>query len=88
VTTQPQDFAQGIRLDDLWADPCPIYRRLHREAPVAWVPDANRYLIARQADIASAREAPGALQLPREGLTVLTPGHKKSAACMFPKVRA
>ncbi|MET9819072.1 cytochrome P450 [Streptomyces sp. NPDC006355] len=58
MTTHPQDFAQDIRLSDLWDDPYPIYRRLRREAPVAWLPAVGRYLITRHEDIVFAEKHP------------------------------
>jgi len=50
--------ARDIRLEDLWADPYPIYRELRRTRPVAWVPAANRYLVTRYADIAYLEQHP------------------------------
>jgi cytochrome P450 len=41
---------QGVRLEDLEVDPYPIYERLRREEPVAWVPAANRYFVSRYKD--------------------------------------
>ncbi len=51
--TEPASAAPGtgapvadwVRLDDLYADPYPIYRRLRAESPVAWVPAVGRYLV-------------------------------------------
>lgn len=53
-----EDFARTIRLEELWADPYPIYRELRRSQPVAWVPAANRYLVTRHADIAYLEQHP------------------------------
>jgi cytochrome P450 len=47
----PAHCADWVRLDDLYADPYPVYARLREEAPVAWVPAANRYLVTRYADV-------------------------------------
>lgn len=58
MTTHPQDFAQDIRLSDLWDDPYPIYRRLRREAPVTFVPAVGRYLITRHEDVVFAEQHP------------------------------
>ncbi|MBB4932739.1 hypothetical protein F4561_003559 [Lipingzhangella halophila] len=43
--------ADWVRLDDLHDDPYPVYARLRDEAPVAWVPAANRYLVTRYANV-------------------------------------
>jgi len=40
----------GIRLENLKADPYPIYERLRREEPVSWVPAANRHFVTRFKD--------------------------------------
>jgi hypothetical protein len=37
--------ADWVTLDDLQADPFPVYARLRAEQPVAWVPAVNRYLV-------------------------------------------
>lgn len=42
---------ETVRIADLAHDPYPTYERLRREAPVAWVPAANRYLVTRYDDI-------------------------------------
>ena len=54
VTTLGED----VRLTDLWSDPYPIYARLRREEPVAWVPAANRYLVTRHEDIVALERQP------------------------------
>jgi cytochrome P450 len=56
----PQDWCGQITLAGLTADPYPIYRRLRQEAPVAWVPAANRYLVTRHADIVELERRPDA----------------------------
>jgi cytochrome P450 len=53
-----EDYASTIRLRDLWEDPYPIYRRLRRHQPVAWVPAANRYLVTRYRDIVHLEQHP------------------------------
>ncbi|MDX3641571.1 cytochrome P450 [Streptomyces sp. MB09-02B] len=58
MTTHPQDFAQDIRLSDLWDDPYPIYRKLRRDAPVTFVPAVGRYLITRHEDVVFAEQHP------------------------------
>jgi cytochrome P450 len=40
----------GIRLEELKADPYPIYERLRREEPVSWVASANRFFVTRYKD--------------------------------------
>ncbi|WP_415855090.1 cytochrome P450 [Sinomonas sp. G460-2] len=42
--------ADWVRLEDLYANPYSIYRRLREESPVAWVPSVGRYLVTRYAD--------------------------------------
>lgn len=37
--------ADWVRIEDLYADPFPLYRRLREETPVAWVPAVGRYLV-------------------------------------------
>lgn len=44
-------FAEGISVDALEADPYPIYARLRGEAPVAWVPSVNLWLVTRADDV-------------------------------------
>ncbi|MFF7309118.1 cytochrome P450 [Streptomyces sp. NPDC008137] len=57
-TTTTGDYAGTIRLEDLWEDPYPIYRRLRAEQPVAWVPAANRYLVTRHRDVVHLERHP------------------------------
>src|SRR5688572_6610357 len=44
-------FADEITVAALEADPYPIYARLRREAPVAWVPAANVWFVTRWQDV-------------------------------------
>lgn len=44
-------FADDITVEALEADPYPIYARLRAEAPVAWVPAVNCWLVTRAADV-------------------------------------
>lgn len=44
-------FAESITVDELEADPYPIYARLRAEEPVAWVPAVNCWLVTRAADV-------------------------------------
>ncbi|MFI1168561.1 cytochrome P450 [Streptomyces sp. NPDC020801] len=53
-----EDYPNTIRLQDLWADPYPIYRQLRRLQPVAWVPAADRYLVTRHRDIVHLERHP------------------------------
>lgn len=41
--------ADWVTIQDLFRDPYPIYRRLHDESPVHWVPAINRYLVTSYA---------------------------------------
>jgi cytochrome P450/ferredoxin-NADP reductase len=49
-------FLDDITLDELERDPYPIYARLRREAPVAWIPAANVWFVTRFDDCASVGE--------------------------------
>lgn len=44
-------FAEAITVDQLDADPYPIYARLRQHEPVAWVPAVNLWLVTRAADV-------------------------------------
>ena len=44
-------FADSITVEDLDADPYPIYARLRAEQPVAWVPAVNCWLVTRAQDV-------------------------------------
>ncbi|WP_284735858.1 cytochrome P450 family protein [Dongia deserti] len=44
-------FADEITVAQLEADPYPIYARLRRESPVAWVPAANVWFVTRWQDV-------------------------------------
>jgi cytochrome P450 len=44
-------FAEGITLEQMEEDPHPIYRRLRREEPVAWVPVLKAWLVTRWDDV-------------------------------------
>lgn len=44
-------FADEITVAALDADPYPIYARLRRESPVAWVPAANVWFVTRWQDV-------------------------------------
>jgi cytochrome P450 len=67
MRTIAEDFAASIRLDDLWADPYPIYRELRQRNPVAWVPATNRYLVTRHADIAYLEQHPDIFSAHEQG---------------------
>jgi cytochrome P450 len=47
-----------VSLDDLVADPYPTYRMLREHHPVAWVPEAGRYLVTRHDDIVGVERDP------------------------------
>lgn len=44
-------FAEAITVDQLDADPYPIYARLRQHEPVAWVPAVHLWLVTRAADV-------------------------------------
>lgn len=44
-------FAESITVDDLETDPYPVYARLRAEAPAAWVPSVNLWLVTRAEDV-------------------------------------
>lgn len=44
-------FAESITVADLDRDPYPIYARLRKEAPVAYVPAVNLWLVTRAEDV-------------------------------------
>lgn len=44
-------FAESITVADLERDPYPIYARLRAEAPVAWVPAVNCWLVTRAEEV-------------------------------------
>ena len=44
-------FAESITVADLERDPYPIYARLRAEAPVAWVPAVNCWLVTRADEV-------------------------------------
>lgn len=45
TTTRPAPVADWVTINDLYADPYPIFRRMREEAPVHWVPAVNRYMV-------------------------------------------
>lgn len=51
-------FADSITVEQLDADPYPIYARLRREDPVAWVPAVNLWLVTRAEDVEYATTHP------------------------------
>ncbi len=51
-------FAQSIRIEELEADPYPIYAKLRREAPVAFVPAANVWFATRWRDVEAVTKQP------------------------------
>ena len=44
-------FTDEITVEALDEDPYPIYARLRREAPVAWIPAANVWFVTRWQDV-------------------------------------
>lgn len=74
-------FAETITVEDLESDPYPIYERLRREAPVAWVPAVNLWLatsasavemVTTRTDLFSAVVDGSPLDLSFGGPTILT----------------
>lgn len=43
--------ASDVTVDALWNDPCPIYARLRRDAPVCFVPALELWFVTRRADV-------------------------------------
>ena len=48
----------SIRVDELEADPYPIYARLRRDAPACYVPAVDLWLVTRWADVVAGAEDP------------------------------
>ena len=44
-------IGESITLEDLEADPYPIYRRLRDDEPVSWVPAVDLWLVTRFEDV-------------------------------------
>ena len=44
-------FADTISVEQLEADPYPVYARLRAEQPVAWVPAVQCWLVTRNSDV-------------------------------------
>ena len=51
MTVSIEEFTAAISVADLETDPYPIYARLRREAPAAWVPAVNMWLVTRAEDV-------------------------------------
>ena len=51
-------FAQSVTLDDLERDPYAVYARLRAEAPVAFVPAVNSWLVSRWNDVNTVTNSP------------------------------
>ncbi len=67
---------EDISLGELFADPYPAYRRLRREAPVAWVPAARIHFVTRYEDIvAIERDAATFPALDTRSLQIRAMGH-------------
>ncbi|MDX3748133.1 cytochrome P450 [Streptomyces sp. AK08-02] len=58
MATTVSQPAENIRLAELWSDPYPAYRYLREHDPVAWVPEAGRYLVTRFEDIMHVERHP------------------------------
>jgi cytochrome P450 len=53
-------FAETVTVQDLETDPYPVYARLRREAPVAFVPAANVWFVTRWKDVEAVAKSPEA----------------------------
>ncbi|MER6950921.1 cytochrome P450 [Nonomuraea sp. NPDC000554] len=51
-------FADSITIDQLNEDPYPIYARLRKEEPVAWLPAINQWLVTRWDDVLTVVSRP------------------------------
>jgi cytochrome P450 len=51
-------YAETITVADLERDPYPIYARLRRESPVAWVPAVNLWMVTRASDVETVASRP------------------------------
>ncbi|MBI1377869.1 MAG: cytochrome P450 [Frankiales bacterium] len=51
-------YAETITVEDLEADPYPVYARLRAEEPVEWVPAVNLWLVTRAADVETVTTKP------------------------------
>lgn len=51
-------FAEEITIEALERDPYPIYARLRRESPVAYVPAANVWFVTRWQDVEAVTKSP------------------------------
>ena len=45
------DFPASVSVEELEADPYPVYARLRAEAPAAWVPSVGLWLVTRASDV-------------------------------------
>ena len=98
MPSDQQTLVGEIALSDLYDDPYPIYRRLRAEAPVAWVPAANRFLVTRYDDIVALERHPeifsanehGSLMTRIMGHTLLRKdgaAHRRERAAAEPPMR-
>lgn len=91
-------MADWVRIEDLYENPYPIYRRLREESPVAWVPAVGRYLVTsfeachrieQDAETFSANEK-GSLMKRSMGHSMLRkddPDHQTDRAAYGPVLR-
>ena len=52
------DYLNALTIDEIEADPYPLYARLRHEAPVAYVPALNSYLVTRWTDVQTVTKSP------------------------------
>ena len=50
------DFLAAVTVEDLDNDPYPIYARMRREAPVAYVPCVDSWFVTKHADVSTVAE--------------------------------
>ena len=56
VTRLTEDFLADVTVEDLDNDPYPIYARMRREAPVAYVPCVDTWFVTTHADVTKVAE--------------------------------
>ncbi|MEP6757848.1 MAG: cytochrome P450 [Actinomycetota bacterium] len=51
-------MTESVTVEELERDPYPVYARLRREAPIAWVPSVGLWFVTRWQDLVEAAEDP------------------------------
>ncbi len=62
-----QTAGHELDMKGLWNDPYPTWQRLQQEAPVAWIPAMNRFLVTRSQDIRHIEAHPEIFSSEEEG---------------------